>query len=110
MINAILKEALPLLPVKIKAPDFGCTAFTLTDTDGKIHMGRNYDFSKDTSAMMVYCAPKDGYKSISALLFLFSGCTPGSTPGRKHRASRNAFGNPNGRERHLEHLPLPLWL
>ena len=65
MIDAILKEALPLLPVKIKAPSFGCTAFTLTDTDGDVHMGRNYDFRKDTSAMLVYCAPKDGYKSIA---------------------------------------------
>lgn len=46
MIDAILKEALPLLPVKIKAPKFGCTAFTMTDTDGDIHMGRNYDFKK----------------------------------------------------------------
>ena len=65
MINAILKEALPLLPVKIKAPNFGCTAFTLTDTDGDVHMGRNYDFRKNTSAMLVYCEPKDGYKSIA---------------------------------------------
>ena len=65
MIDAILKEALPLLPVNIKAPNFGCTAFTLTDTDGGVHMGRNYDFRKDTSAMLVYCAPKDGYKSIA---------------------------------------------
>lgn len=65
MIDAILKEALPLLPVKIKAPHFGCTAFTLTDTDGDVHMGRNYDFKNDTSAMMVYCAPKDGYKSVA---------------------------------------------
>ena len=65
MIDAILKEALPLLPVTIKAPNFGCTAFSLTDTDGDVHMGRNYDFSKDTSAMLVNCAPKDGYKSIA---------------------------------------------
>ena len=65
MIDAILKEALPLLPVKIKAPNFGCTVFCLTDADGDVHMGRNYDFSKDTSAMLVYCAPKDGYKSIA---------------------------------------------
>ena len=65
MIDAILKEALPLLPVKIKAPNFGCTAFTLADTDGDIHMGRNYDFKKDTSCMLVYCEPKDGYKSIA---------------------------------------------
>ena len=65
MIDAILKEALPLLPVKIKAPNFGCTAFSLTDTDGDVHMGRNYDFRKDTSAMLVYCDPKNGYKSIA---------------------------------------------
>ena len=65
MIDAILKEALPLLPVKIKAPNFGCTAFTLIDTDGGVHMGRNYDFRKNTSAMLVYCAPKDGYRSLA---------------------------------------------
>ena len=65
MIDAILKESLPLIPAKINVPDYGCTSFTLTDTDGDVHMGRNYDFRKDTSAMMVYCAPKDGYKSVA---------------------------------------------
>ncbi len=28
-------------------------------------MGRNYDFKRDTSAMLVYCEPKDGYKSVA---------------------------------------------
>lgn len=65
MIDAILKESLPLIPAKINVPDYGCTSFTLTDTDGDVHMGRNYDFRKDTSAMMVYCAPKDGYQSVA---------------------------------------------
>ncbi|MDD5945120.1 MAG: linear amide C-N hydrolase [Clostridia bacterium] len=65
MIDAILKEALPLIPAKINVPDYGCTSFTLTDTDGDVHMGRNYDFRKDTSAMTVYCSPKDGYKSVA---------------------------------------------
>ena len=65
MFDAILKESLPLIPVKLKAPYYGCTAFNLTDTDGNVHMGRNYDFSKDTSAMTVCCAPKDGYKSVA---------------------------------------------
>ena len=64
MIDAILKEALPLLPVKIKAPNFGCTVFCLTDTDGDVHMGRNYDFGKDTSSMLVYCEPKDGKRQL----------------------------------------------
>lgn len=65
MIDAILKDALPLLPVKIEAPSFGCTAFTLTDADGDVHMGRNYDFKNNTSAMLVYCAPKNGYRSVA---------------------------------------------
>ena len=30
-----------------------------------ILMGRNYDFKCDTSAMLVYCTPKDGYKSVA---------------------------------------------
>ena len=65
MIDAILKEALPIIPVKMEVPKYGCTAFTLTDTDGGVHMGRNYDFRKNTSAMLVYCQPKDGYASMA---------------------------------------------
>ena len=64
MIDSILKEALPLLPIQMKAPQFGCSAFT-TVLDRHIVMGRNYDFKRDTSAMLVYCAPKDGYKSVA---------------------------------------------
>lgn len=64
LIDAILKESLPLLPVSMKAPDFGCTAFTAQGTDGTL-MGRNYDFKRDTSALMVRCSPADGYRSIA---------------------------------------------
>lgn len=64
-VDAILKEALPLLPVHIEVPNFGCSAFTMIDTSGKVMMGRNYDFKNDTSAMLVYCEPKDGYKSVA---------------------------------------------
>ena len=42
-VDAIVKEALPILPVHIKAPDFGCSAFTLQEADGNVLMGRNYD-------------------------------------------------------------------
>lgn len=55
-VDAIVKESLPILPVHIKAPDFGCSAFTLQEADGNVLMGRNYDFKRDTSAMLVYCA------------------------------------------------------
>lgn len=65
MFDAILAESLPLLPISIEAPNFGCSAFQLTGTDGDERMGRNYDFSKNTSAMLVYCDPKDGYSSVA---------------------------------------------
>ena len=65
MIDAILKETLPLLPVKMKAPQFGCSAFTASIPEGHTVMGRNYDFKRDTSAMLVYCTPKNGYKSVA---------------------------------------------
>ncbi len=64
-IDAVVSEALPLLPVKIKAPDFSCSAFGITLTDGDNVMGRNYDFRYDTSAMLVYCTPEDGYASVA---------------------------------------------
>ena len=63
LIDAILGEALPLLPVSMKAPDFGCSAFTAQGSAGTL-MGRNYDFKRDTSALLVRCSPKDGYRSI----------------------------------------------
>lgn len=62
-IDAIMHEALPLLPVHMQAPQFGCSAFTLNDGESVL-MGRNYDFKLDTSAMLVHCAPRDGYESI----------------------------------------------
>lgn len=64
MIDAILKESLPLLPAKMKAPNFGCTAFTLKEKTGQVHMGRNYDFKNNTSAMLVHCNPKHGFESV----------------------------------------------
>ena len=64
MIDALLKEALPLLPISMKAPQFGCSAFAIS-ADGDALMGRNYDFKNDTSSMLVYCAPKNGYRSVA---------------------------------------------
>jgi choloylglycine hydrolase len=49
----------------MKTQDFGCSSFCVTDTEGHAIMGRNYDFHADTSALMVCCAPKDGYKSVA---------------------------------------------
>ena len=49
-------------------------------------MGRNYDFKRDTSAMLVYCTPKDGYKSVAlAALDNISGQPAGCEHGEKAR-------------------------
>lgn len=63
--DAIRKEALPFIPVKIKVPKFACTAFSMPIADMHRTMGRNYDFKNDTSAMLVRCHPKNGYSSIA---------------------------------------------
>ncbi|MBO2517170.1 MAG: hypothetical protein CW338_07875, partial [Clostridiales bacterium] len=63
--NLFLNAAAPGYEFELTAPDFGCSAFTLTASDGKVYMGRNYDFKFDSSAMQVYCHPKDGYASVS---------------------------------------------
>lgn len=65
LIQAIVQESIPLIPVHMEAPDFGCTAFSMITEDGEIYMGRNYDFKNDTSAMLVYCNPKKGYRSMA---------------------------------------------
>lgn len=84
MVDAILKESLPLLPVHIEVPDFGCTAFVMADTDGTVRMGRNYDFRRDTSAMLVCCLPKGGYRSVGfAALDNVSANHPLSSSGKR---------------------------
>lgn len=65
VMDAIIKEALPLLPVKVSPPDFSCSAFSLKTVDGKVLMGRNYDFATNTSAMLVFNEPADGYRSVA---------------------------------------------
>lgn len=84
MINAILAEALPYLPIHMKAPNFGCSAFCTQGTDGHTLMGRNYDFKNDTSAMLVYCNPKDGYASVAfAALDNINANTPDASMAKK---------------------------
>ena len=63
--DAILGQALPFLPIHMEVPDYACSSFGITDVDGHVLMGRNYDFDIDTSALMIYCAPKGGYASIA---------------------------------------------
>lgn len=64
-VDALIKEALPLLPIKLKLPSYGCSVYRAENTEGDVIMGRNYDFKLDTSCLAVICEPKDGYKSVS---------------------------------------------
>ena len=63
-LGAIVQEVLPDYPVNLKMPNFGCSAFTMKNPDS-VMMGRNYDFKNDTSSMLVYCSPKNGYRSVA---------------------------------------------
>ena len=64
-LDAAVKEAIPFIPIHAKAPQFGCSVFTLQGTKGEVLMGRNYDFANDTSALLVRTSPKNGYKSVA---------------------------------------------
>ena len=62
--DAILREALPLIPVHMDAPKYGCSTFCITTPDGHVLMGRNYDFDRDSSALVVHTRPENGYRAI----------------------------------------------
>jgi choloylglycine hydrolase len=56
----------------------------MTDNQNQVHMGRNYDFKLDTSAMLVYCTPPNGYKSVAfAALDNISANTPDESMKKK---------------------------
>ena len=63
--DAILAEALPLVPIHMEAPEYGCSVFSVTDSAGHVLMGRNYDFDSNSSALLVFCSPKNGYRSVA---------------------------------------------
>lgn len=64
-VRAVLAESLPFVPVHIDVPSFGCSALQIQTVDGMWLTGRNYDFRRDTSMMLVHCTPKHGYESIA---------------------------------------------
>ena len=65
LMNLILAESIPGIDASYHAPDYGCSAFTLAGDGIDSLMGRNYDFKFDTSAILVKCNPKNGYKSVA---------------------------------------------
>lgn len=89
-LHAVLQKGLPGLPVKIRIPDFGCSAFTLKKNH--VLMGRNYDFRFNTSAMLVRCSPENGYRSIAfAALNNLDADHPLEDPGQSLSALASPF-------------------
>ena len=52
------------LPINYDLSRFGCASFKANTPDGKIFLGRNFDYP-ETDTVMVYSAPKNGYASYS---------------------------------------------
>ena len=78
MIDAILKEPLPLLPIHMKAPQFGCSAIAVRTKSGDRIFGRNFDYNQfaagveGNAAVLMRVRPKEGYSSV--------GMVPGPSP------------------------------
>ena len=64
LMQGLLEQVAPGIKIDYKVPSFGCSAFALQDENGIWRMGRNYDFSFNSSAMLVDCHPTNGYASI----------------------------------------------
>lgn len=64
-VDAVLRESLPILPIHMKLPAYGCSTYRAVTEEGDVIMGRNYDFKLDTSCMLLYCEPKNGYRSMA---------------------------------------------
>ncbi|MCQ2598341.1 MAG: C45 family autoproteolytic acyltransferase/hydrolase [Treponema sp.] len=71
-IHKVFKEEVPL--------NTGCAAISSFTPEGEKVFGRNYDWNNLTSAMIIKCNPKHGYKSISTTQLDFIGFGEGYRP------------------------------
>ena len=61
--------------------NFGCTAYTVKNTNGGTLMGRNYDWDGENGiAMVIYTEPENGYASYSTCWLDFLGFGEGWKP------------------------------
>ena len=66
-----------LIPISMKAPEVGCSSFTVIDENGNNLFGRNYDFSS-TSSLILHTNPGNGrHASISSVDLQFLGLGDG---------------------------------
>ena len=74
LINFIVKNITKgVIPIKMNAPEIGCSSFTVVDENNNNLFGRNYDFSTTTS-MILHTNPGNGrHASISSVDLQFLG-------------------------------------
>ena len=66
-----------IIPISMKAPEVGCSSFTVIDENGNNLFGRNYDFSS-TSSLILHTNPGNGrHASISSVDLQFLGLGDG---------------------------------
>lgn len=66
-----------IIPISMKAPEVGCSSFTVIDENGNNLFGRNYDFAS-TSSLILHTNPGNGrYASISSVDLQFLGLGDG---------------------------------
>ena len=64
---AAIARAHPIARIPIELPACSCSSLGILSSDGGSLSGRNYDFVTDTSALVVRCLPKHGYRSLGTM-------------------------------------------
>ncbi len=80
-INNMINKQTGLELLSGEASSNACTAFTFRDKEGGRYLARNYD-NKANPVMLVVTAPKDAFKSISAVNMTCMGYNNEKVPGR----------------------------
>lgn len=64
LVDFIIGKIFKGLPIKINVADYACSTFNAVTQDGEYLFARNFDWGFSPS-MLVWTAPKNGYKSVS---------------------------------------------
>ena len=66
--------------IKITVPEYACSSIVGKTENGHAIFGRNYDWAKDSTIMIVHTKPDNGYESVSTSSMEFFGVQKGWEP------------------------------
>ena len=66
--------------IKITVPEYACSSIAAKTENGHAIFGRNYDWAKDSTIMIVHTKPDNGYESVSTSSMEFFGVQKGWEP------------------------------